>query len=189
MDADQAREALAYSEHARRRARDNIGRPWLPLVLLASFSVASVSLTDAVRTPTGLFWVLVGPLGAGAIALYFQRRNRASGIESDPLAYVAITAGLLILAYAAGKVAFAFGLPVIARIGPALVVAAGSLALAWIERNGLVAAVAFALAAIAFATVGLGLGTTQSSALLLAIYGITVAAMGFGMRVRRVRQP
>ena len=79
MNADEARESLAFSEYARKRARDDMGRPWLALVLLASLSVVSLSLTDAATSPTALFWVFAGPLGAGAIALYAYRRNRSSG--------------------------------------------------------------------------------------------------------------
>ena len=47
MNADEARESLAFSDYARKRARDDMGRPWLALVLLASLSVVSLSLTDA----------------------------------------------------------------------------------------------------------------------------------------------
>src|SRR5437016_14336590 len=89
MNADEARESLAFSEYARKRAREDMGRPWLALVLLASLSVVSLSLTDAATSPTGLFWAFVGPVGAGAIALYAYRRNRAGGIASRPLGDVA----------------------------------------------------------------------------------------------------
>src|SRR2546430_8652647 len=93
MNADEARESLAFSEYARKRARDDMSRPWVALVLLASLSVVSLSLTEAAASLIGLFWAFVGPLGAGAIALYAYRRNRSSGIESSALGYVAITAG------------------------------------------------------------------------------------------------
>ena len=185
MNADEARESLAFSEYARKRARDDMGRPWVALVLLASLSVVSLSLTDVATSPLGLFWVFVGPLGAGAIAFYAYRRNRSSGIDSSPLAYVAVTVGLLILAYTAGMIGFAFGIPAIARFGPALVVAAGYLALAWIERSWMVAAVSFALLAITVAIIGFDLSSQQSKALLFGLYGITLLAVGFSMRVGR----
>jgi len=185
MNLDEARETLAFSEYARKRARDDMRRPWLALVLLASLSVVSLSLTDAATSPLGLFWAFAGPLGAGAIALYAYRRNRSSGIDSSPLAYVAITVGLLILAYTAGKIGFAFGVPVIARFGPAFVVAAGYLALAWIERSWMVAAISFALLAVTAAVIGFDLSSQQSKALLFALYGITLLAVGFSMRVGR----
>src|SRR5207245_9601710 len=142
MNADEARESLAFSEYARKRARDDMSRPWLALVLLASLSVVSLSLTEAAASLIGLFWVFAGPLGAGAIALYAYRRNRSSGIESSPLAYVAITVGLLILAYTAGKIGFAFQVPAVARFGPAIAVAAGFLPLAWLEPRPALAALA-----------------------------------------------
>lgn len=185
MNADEARESLAFSEYARKRARDDMGRPWLAMVLLASLSVVSLSLTDAAASPLGLFWVFAGPLGAGAIALYAYRRNRSSGIGSTPLAYAAITVGLLILAYTAGKVGFAFGVPAVARFGPAFVVSAGYFALAWIERNWTVAAVSFALLAVTVGIIGFDLSPQQSKALLFGLYGVTVLAVGFGMRVGR----
>jgi len=185
MNADEARESLAFSEYARKRAREDMGRPWLALVLLASLSVVSLSLTDAATSPTGLFWAFVGPVGAGAIALYAYRRNRASGIDSSPLAYVAITVGLLILSYTAGKIGFAFQIPAVARFGPAFIAAAGYFALAWIERSWTVAAIAFSLLAITVAIIGFDLSPQQSKALVFGLYGITLLAVGFSLRLGR----
>jgi hypothetical protein len=185
MNADEARESLAFSEYARKRARDDMGRPWLALVLLASLSVVSLSLTDAATSPTALFWIFVGPLGAGAIAIYAYRRNRSSGIESSPLAYVAIAVGILILAYTAGKIGFAFQVPAVARFGPAFVAAAGYFVLAWIERSWMVGAISFALLAVAVAIIGFDLSSQQSTALVFGLYGITLLTVGFSMRAAR----
>ncbi len=185
MNADEVRESLAFSEYARKRARDDLGRPWVALVLLASLSVVSLSLTDAATSPTALFWVFAGPLGAGAIALYSYRRNRSSGIDNSPLAYVAITVGLLILSYTAGKIGFAFHVPGVARFGPAFIAAAGYFVLAWIERSWMVGAISFALLAVTVAIIGFDLGSQQSAALLFGLYGITLLAVGFSWRVGR----
>jgi hypothetical protein len=162
-----------------------MGRPWVALVLLASLSVVGLSLTDAALSPTGLFWVFVGPVGAGVIALYAYRRNRSSGIESSPLAYVAITVGLLILSYAAGKVGFAFQVPAVARFGPAFVAAAGYFVLAWIERSWMVATISFALLAVTVAIIGFDLSSQQSKALVFGLYGLTLVGVGFAMRTGR----
>jgi hypothetical protein len=184
MNVDEARESLAFSEYARKRAREDMGRPWVALVLLGSLSVASLSLTDA-TSPTALFWVFAGPLGAGAIALYAYRRNRSGGIDSSPIAYVAIAVGLLILSYAAGKIGYAFEVPAVARAGPAFVVAAGYLVLAWIERSWVVAFVSFVLVAVTVAIIGLDLSSQQSKALMYGLYGVALLAVGFSMRVGR----
>lgn len=184
MNVDEARESLAFSEYARKRAREDMGRPWIALVLLGSLSVASLSLTDATSS-TALFWVFAGPLGAGAIALYAYRRNRSGGIDSNPVAYVAIAVGLLILSYAAGKIGYAFEVPAVARAGPAFVVAAGYLVLAWIERSWVVAFVSFALVAVTVAIIGLDLSSQQSKALMYGLYGVALLAVGFSMRVGR----
>ena len=186
-DVQEAREALAFSEDARRRARRDLGRPWVPLVLLGSFSVASLSLTDAAISPTALFWAFIGPIGAGAIALYAYRRSKTVGLEGSPLAYVAITVGLLILAYAAGKAAFAFQIPALGRMGPPLVVAAGYLVLGWVERSRTVVGVALALIGATLASVALDLSSVQSNTILFALYGLTLLAIGFGMRVNPAR--
>src|SRR5438046_9223935 len=60
MNADEARESPAFSEYARKRARDDMSRPWVALVLLASLSVVSLSLTEAAASVTGLFWAFAG---------------------------------------------------------------------------------------------------------------------------------
>jgi len=185
MNADEARESLAFSDYARKRAREDMGRPWLALVLLASLSVVSLSLTDAATSPTALFWVFAGPVGAGAIALYAYHRNRSRGIDSSPLAYVAITVGLLTLAYAAGKIGFAFQVPAVARFGPAFVAAAGYFALAWIERSWMVAAISFALLAVTAAIVGFDLSSQESKAVVFGLYGMTLLAVGFSLRMGR----
>ncbi len=189
MNVDEVRESLAFSEHARKRAREDMGRPWVALVLLASLSVASLSLTDAATTPSVLFWVFAGPVGAGVIALYAYRRNRSSGIDSSPVAYVAITVGLLILSYAVGAFAFAFHVAGLGRVGPAFVVAAGYFALAWFERSRMVAAISFALLAITLAVIGFDLSSQQSKALLFGLYGVTFLAVGFSLRVGRQQLP
>src|SRR5207237_3341906 len=80
MNADEARESLAFSEYARKRARDDMSRPWLALVLLASLSVVSLSLTAAAASLIGLFWLFACPLCACAIALYAYRRHRSRAI-------------------------------------------------------------------------------------------------------------
>ena len=185
MNADEARESLAFSEYARKRARDDMSRPWLALVLLASLSVASLSLTEAAASLIGLFWAFAGPLGAGAIAIYAYRRNRSRGIESSPLAYDAITVGVVTLAYAAEKIGFAFQVPAVARFGPAFVAAAGYFALAWIERSWMVAAISFALLAVTAAIIGFDLSSQESKALVFGLYGITLLAVGFSLRVGR----
>jgi hypothetical protein len=184
VNVDEARESLAFSEYARKRARDDMGRPWVALVLLGSLSVASLSLTNA-TSPTALFWVFAGPLGAGAIALYAYRRNRSGGIDGNPVAYVAIAVGLLILSYAAGKIGYAFQVPAVARAGPAIIVAAGYLVLAWVERSWLVAAVSLALIAVTVAIIGLDLSPQQSKALMYGLYGVAFLAVGFNLRVGR----
>ena len=185
MNVNEVRESLAFSENARKRARDDMGRPWLALVLLASLSVVSLSLTDAATSALGLFWVFAGPLGAGAIAVYAYRRSRSSGIDSNPVGYVVITVGLLILAYTAGKIGFAFGVPAIARFGPAFVAAAGYFVLAWIERSWIVAAISFALLATTVAIIGFDLSSQQSKALVFGLYGVTLLTIGFAMRAGR----
>ena len=186
MDATETRATLAFAEAARQRAREDIARPWVPLVLLGSLSVAGLSLTGSPSGLSALFWAFAGPLGAGALAVYAYRRTRSSGIEASPFAYVAITVGLLILAYAVGKVAFAFQIPELGRAGPPLVVAIGYLALAWVERSRIVAFVAVALIAATAATVGFGLDSQQSNALMFVIYGLTLVAVGFGIRTQRL---
>ena len=93
--------------------------------------------------------------------------------------------GLLILSYTAGKIGFAFQVPAVARFGPAIAVAAGFLALAWIERSRMLAAISIALLAVTVAIIGFDLSPQQSTALLFGLYGFTLLAVGFGLRVGR----
>ena len=88
-------------------------------------------------------------------------------------------------AYAAGKIGFAFHVPAVARFGPAFVAAAGYFALAWIERSWMVAAISFALFAVTAAIIGFDLSSQESKALVFGLYGMTLLAVGFSLRMGR----
>ena len=185
MDIDAARDTIEFSERLRDRTRKDVSRPSLPLALLASFSVASLSLTESVVSPKALVWAFVTPIAMGALAIWAYRRSHRIGVDGSPLAYVAVSVGLLILAYAFGKAAFAFAVPQLGRLGPPLVVAAGYFALAVIERNLTLASVAVALALAVGASSGFALTSAQSEAVLFAIYGGALVLIGYAMRLGR----
>lgn len=80
---------------------------------------------------------------------------------------------------------FAFQVPALGRVGPPLIVATGYLVLGWVERSRTVVGVALALIAATLASVDLDLSSVQSNAILFAIYGLTLLAVGF----RPAREP
>jgi hypothetical protein len=95
-----------------------------------------------------------------------------------------ITAITLILAaLGSAWIAGPIGLPWLARFGPPLIVAAGYIAFAWIERNVAVAIVAAALLVVTAAMALLGLSSADAGIALTLLYGVAFATTGLAVRL------
>jgi hypothetical protein len=158
---------------------------WLPLILFGTLTLASV----VVARPASEFqsyWLIAGPVGGLLMGIYAYRQGRERGIEGPSLRYVLAAVELMLLALAsAWIVAWLLG-PFDAtwqtRFGPAVVVAAGYLAFAWLERNVAVAAVAVALLAVIVVIAAIRPPHPWTDAMLTALYGVALIASGLGLR-------
>jgi hypothetical protein len=74
MDAKNAREALLYGDHLRRRARRDVGIAWFPLVLFGTLTLASVAVARP-ASEAQTYWLIAGPLGGAAVGLHAYRRG------------------------------------------------------------------------------------------------------------------
>lgn len=188
MNAGNARDSLIFADNARHRARRDVGLSWLPILLYVAFAVVAIALPRYAGQGQFL-WVVAAPLIAGLAALYAYRQGREQGIEGRPLAWVVIPFGLLALAFALGTLAFRFGQPGIARFLPSLVVAAGYLVFAYLERNLIIAA---AGAIVLLATYGMVMfkGDPElSQAVLALVYLVAILAARVGQRFAAPRRP
>ncbi len=188
MDAGQARESLLFADNARHRARRDVGLSWLPILLYVAFAVVGIALPR--YGGQGQFlWVVGAPIVAGLAALYAYRYGRDRGIEGRPLAWVVIPFGLLTLAFALGALAFRLGQPGIARFLPSLVVAAGYLAFAYVERNLIIAAAGAGVLLATFGMVMFKGDPELSQAVLALVYLLALLAARIGQRFAKTSQP
>ena len=190
MEVREAQESLGYAAAARRRARHDATAMWLPLLLFRTLTLASV----VVARPASAFqsyWLIAGPLGGLAIGIYAYRQGRQRGIEGPSLRYVLAAVELMLLALASAWITAWLGGGYDAtwqtRFGPAVVVAAGYLAFAWLERNIAVAGVAVALLAAIAVMAAIRPPHPWTDAMLTVLYGVVLIASGLGLRTRGTR--
>jgi hypothetical protein len=190
MDVHDAQESLLYAAAVRRRARNHATAMWLPLLLFGTLTVASV----VVARPASEFqsyWLMAGPLGGLVVGIFAYRQGRERGLEGPSLRYVVAAVELMLLALASAWITawFVGGYDATwqTRFGPALVVAAGYLAFAWLERNIAVAGVAVALLAAVVVMAAIRPPHPWTDAMLTVLYGVALIASGLGLRARGTR--
>ena len=190
MDVHEAQESLGYAAVVRRRARGDATAMWLPLLLFGTLTLATV----VVARPASEFqsyWLIAGPLGGLVIGIFAYRQGRERGIEGPSLRYVVAAVELMLLALATSWIttwlAGGYEATWQLRFGPAIVVAAGYLAFAWLERNVVVAAVAVALLAAIVVMAAIRPPHPWTDAMLTVLYGVALIASGLGLRAHRIR--
>jgi hypothetical protein len=182
MDASTAREALQYAEAARRRARQDVGIAWFPLVLFGTLTLASIAVARP-ASEAQTYWLIAGPIGGATVALYAYRRGGQRGVEGRAVWYVITAIALMLAALGSAWIAGPIGLPWLARFGPPLVVAAGYIAFARIERSFVVAIVAAALLVVTGAMALLGLSSADAGIALTLLYGVAFVTTGLALRL------
>jgi ABC-type polysaccharide/polyol phosphate export permease len=183
-----ARQLIGDVERVRRRSRARASTMWFPLLF---FGVASLASAGVVVTyggdALGPYWMVVGPSVGVATAIHALRRGRRVGVETRWVPYVAV--GVMVLAGTAalGAGGAMTGRPMLSAVGPSLVVCAGYLLYAWLERSRLLGGLALALAALAVLMPLAGVRAEPTAAILAAVYGAVFLAAGVAL-VDRERQ-
>jgi hypothetical protein len=187
MDVREAQASLGYAAAIRRRARTDATAMWLPLLLFGTLTLASV----VVARPASEFqsyWLIAGPLGGLVIGIYGYRQGRERGLEGPSLRYVVAAVELMLLALASAWITAwlvgRYDATWQTRFGPALVVAAGYLGFAWLERNIAVACVAIALLVAIVVMAVIRPPHPWTDAMLTVLYGVALIASGLGLRAR-----
>ncbi len=190
MDVREAQDALGYAAAVRRRARSDATAMWLPMVLFGTLTLASVVVARRASEFQSL-WLMAGPLGGLIIGIFAYRRGRERGIEGPSLRYVVAAVELMLLALATAWITSAlvggYDATWQTRFGPAIVIAAGYLAFAWLERNIAVAAVAVALIASIIVMAAIRPPHPWTDAMLTVLCGVALIASGIGLRTKGTR--
>jgi hypothetical protein len=143
-------EILAQVNRLRAQTSSFLRSFWFPLVLFGTLSIVSAPIPLLWGGPAlGVFWAIAGPMGALVVGRYFRNRELATGLEGRQAPYIATVAFIVIGSLLAGAIPGALGAERIAAVGPNLVVAAGLLAFAWLDRSRALAAFSVGLGGLA----------------------------------------
>lgn len=185
LGPDTAEETLQEVERLRRRTRTGLGAFWLPLVLFGALSLASAGVVaSAGGEALGVYWAIAGPLGGIAVGVYYYLRERSIGVQRPATPYVVTAAGIIVGTFAVSGVASTLDLEAAAAAAPAIVVSIGYVAFAWLERNGLLAFIAAALAVLAAVLWASRLDADPLATVLALAYGAVWVATGVAYRLR-----
>lgn len=148
MERANAEQLIGDVEMQRRRARKDLGGYWFPLVLFGSLAlVAALSLELGAPGRVLALWIVAAPAGIVATSIHYGRRTHRIGLGAPPLPFILTGLGIAVGASLLGWMGR--GTPV-GYAGPMLVIGAGYLVFAWLQRSRLagVFAVALVLAAV-----------------------------------------
>jgi hypothetical protein len=150
MDTSNPSRLIGEVEEQRRRARKALGAFWFPLMLFGGFALIA-ALTLEVGAPPEILglWIGAGPVGIVAISIYYGRRTHRIGLGAPPLPYM-VTG--LVLGLGAGLSGWLGRDTPLGYAGPMLVIGAGYLVFACLQRSSLASAFALVVmvAAIGF---------------------------------------
>jgi hypothetical protein len=150
MEQANAQQLIGEVENQRGRARKALGGYWFPLVLFGGLPLVA-ALTLELGAPERILalWIVAAPAGIVATSIYYGRRAHRIGLSSPPVPFILTGLGIAVGASLLGWLGRDSA---IGYAGPMLVIGAGYLVFAWLQRSRLAGAFAIALvvAAVCF---------------------------------------
>src|SRR5713226_1693233 len=143
MERTSAEQLIGEVEKQRGRARKALGGYWFPLVLFGSLALVA-ALTVELGAPVRIIalWIVAAPAGIVATSIYYARRAHCIGLSTPPVPFIltglGIAVGASILGWLGRDTPIGYA-------GPILVIGAGYLVFAWLQRSRLAGAFAVAL--------------------------------------------
>ena len=178
-----AADTLQAIERVRAETRANLRTFWFPLLVFGSLTLASAAaIVLAGPAAVGVYWSVAAPLGVVVTFRYYHRREQGLGLEARPAPYVATAIGMMVGCFLAGALGDQLVSSVTAMLGPNLLVSAGYLVFAYLDRSLPLAGVAIVLAGTALALQATGLDAEQVGVALALGYG--GASVGLGLAYR-----
>jgi positive regulator of sigma E activity len=133
MERANAEQLIGGIEEQRRRARKALAVYWFPLVVFGGFAlIASLALELGAHPAILALWLVAGPVGIIATSIYYGRRTHRIGLSAPPLPFIVtgITLGV-----GAGLTGWLGRDTPAGYAGPLLVIGAGYLVFAWLQRS------------------------------------------------------
>jgi hypothetical protein len=185
MQAQEASEALQLIERLQRRTRASLRVVWFPLVVFGSLFLASAPLAWLGSGPAvGVYWALAGTAGGVTVGRYYQRRERELGLEGPWFPYLITGLGIMVGCFAVVALGKALDSEMTVAVGPCLIVSAGYLVFAVLDRSATLGGVAAGLGAVSLALAASGWEPREVGAMLAVIYGGAFVATGLACRWR-----
>lgn len=143
MERANAEQLIGEVEKQRRHARMALGAYWFPLVLFGAVALIA-ALTLELGAPARILalWIVAGPVGILATSIYYGRRTHRIGLSAPPLPFIITGLGIAVGASLLGWLGRDSA---IGYAGPMLVIGAGYLVFAWLQRSRLAGAFALVL--------------------------------------------
>lgn len=174
IEGIEANQLIGEVERQRIRARKALSVYWFPLVVFGGIALFG-ALVTATAAPQAILalWIAAWPSGMVATALYYGRRAHRIGLSAPPLPF--IFTGLC-LGLGAGLLGWIGRDSTLGSAGPLLVIGAGYLMFAWLQRSLLEGALALTLvgAAIFFFV----FQPPHAGSLSLAFFGLASLVVG-----------
>jgi hypothetical protein len=143
MERANVEQLIGDVENQRSRARKALGGYWFPMVLFGGIALASVLTLELGAPERALaLWIVAAPVGIVATSIYYGRRTHRTGLGAPPLPFILTGLGIAVGASLLGWLGH--DTPV-GYAGPLLVIGAGYLVFAWLQRSRLAGAFAVAL--------------------------------------------
>jgi hypothetical protein len=174
MERADAKQLIGEVEMQRGRARKALGVYWFPLVVFGGIALFGALIT-ATAAPKAILalWIAAWPSGMLATALYYGRRAHRIGLSAPPLPF--IVTGLC-LGLGAGLLGWIGRDSTLGSAGPLLVIGAGYLVFAWLQRSVLEGALALAL--VVAAVLFFIFQPPHATSLSLAFFGLASLVVG-----------
>jgi hypothetical protein len=132
----EAAEALDEIGRLRGRTRRSLGMPWFPLTCFGAVTMLSAPLVAAAGTITLIpLWLVGGTAGMLLTARYYRRRGQRLGVTGVGWRLGAAAAAMIVLGLSAGVTGGMAGGQAAGLLAPVVMVAAGYLALGWLQHN------------------------------------------------------
>ncbi|MDQ3610740.1 MAG: hypothetical protein M4D85_03860 [Actinomycetota bacterium] len=187
MHKRQAAQTLGEVERLRRQARGDLQAFWFPLVVFGGLTLASAGVVLlAGPAALGLYWACAGPVGGAATGWHYYRRERELGLQGPAVPYGVTAAGILLGCFVVAGAGSAAGSEAAVVVGPPLVISAGYLVFARLERSLTLAALAAGLGAVP-----IGLWAVSADAhrtVLVAALAYGAVFLVSGLAYRRVQR-
>lgn len=179
-------ETLEEIHDVRRRVRSDLQAFWFPLVLFGTLTLVSAAVVArAGGEALAVYWPIAGAAGAVLTGWHYYHHERRTGLEGPAAPYILTAAAILFGTTLAGWLGSESGSELAPAVAPTLVVSAGYVVFAWLERSGALGVLASVLALLTIVVTLSGTEGEPAAVILALASGAASLGTGLACRLRR----